>query len=268
MVGTINKFLLTVSVIAGMSAISTSTALAGSLTNPAIGGTSATDYVLYDADANTTFVVSKTLANLQKVLGGNSSSPTGNVELAASSEKVGFNFSKNTTLSGTIGSKSITLSSLKSSDWSTVVGGGKTLIDTWLKATLTTNGFGSIATNNTLYTQIKKKFTDNLGRQRFSDPNISYVNQDDTTGEISIGLAGHLNATDLLVAGMTTLEKLAFFSLRSADKQGQPIQASEIVKVTYNGINSYLYSFTATGSGLHNPDSVKGNYEVKLPGVK
>jgi hypothetical protein len=247
--------------------MSTSAAFAASLTNPTIGGTSPTDYVIYDANATTTFAVAKTAANLQKVLGGNSSSPTGNVELAASSEKAGFNFSKNTTLSGTIGSKNIVLSSLKSSDWSTVVAGGQTLLDTWLKANLTANGFSSVVANTTLYTQLKNKFTTNLGRQRFSDPNISYVNQNDSTAEISIGLAGHLNATNLLLAGMTPSEQAIFFSMRSANKQGQPIQASEIVKVTYNGVNSYLYSFTATASGLDNPDTVKGNYEVKLPGV-
>ncbi|MCP2728476.1 hypothetical protein [Limnofasciculus baicalensis] len=47
----------------------------------------------------------------------------------------------------------------------------------------------------------------------------------------------------------------------------QPIQVSEIVKVTYNGVNSYLYSFTATPSGLSSPETVKANYEVKLPGA-
>lgn len=268
MKATIKKILLGLSVTAGVSAISTSAAFAASLTNPTIGGTSPTDYVIYDADATKTFAVAKTAANLQKVLGGDSSSPTGNVELAASSDKFGFDFSKNTTLSGTLGSKNIVLSSLKSSDWNTVVTGGQTLIDTWLKANLTANGFSSVVANGTLYAQVKSKIGSNFARLRFSDPNISYVNQHDSTGEISIGLAGHLDATNLLLAGLTPSEKVIFFSMRSADKQGQPIQASEIVKVTYNGINRYLYSFTATPSGLSSPDTVKGNYEVKLPGVK
>lgn len=264
MTTTIKKFLLSVSVVAGIGAISTGAALAASLTNPTIGGSSPTDYTIYDADATKTFAVAKTAANLQKVLGGDSSSPTGNVELAASSEKTGFDFSKNTTLSGTIGGKNIVLSSLKSSDWSTVVAGGQTLLDTWLKASLTANGFSSVVANSNAYTLAKSRFMNNLGRQRFSDPNISYVNQNDSTGEISIGLAGHLDATNLLLAGMTPSELVIFLSMRSPDKQGQPIQASEIVKVTYNGINSYRYSFTATPSGLSSPETVKGNYEVKF----
>jgi len=89
------------------------------------------------------------------------------------------------------------------------------------------------------------------GLQRFSDPNISYVNQDNQTGLIKIGLAGHLNAAPLLGLPGT-------------------IQASELVKVNYNGqASQYLYSYKATNSGLTSKDGTNshtGNYEVSLQG--
>ena len=50
-------------------------------------------------------------------------------------------------------------------------------------------------------------------------------------------------------------------------------QASEVVKVTYNGKTNLLYSFSATESGLSNNrlgadgKSHSGNYEVTIQGV-
>ncbi|MCY7321274.1 MAG: NF038130 family PEP-CTERM protein, partial [Phormidesmis sp. CAN_BIN36] len=67
------------------SAIMGTPAFAGTLSGATIGGTQPTDYLIYDANTTNTFEVSKTSANLAKVLSGDSSSPTGNVELAASS---------------------------------------------------------------------------------------------------------------------------------------------------------------------------------------
>lgn len=47
-------------------------------------------------------------------------------------------------------------------------------------------------------------------------------------------------------------------------------QASEVVKVTYDGVTSYLYSFAATASGVTAGDvngSYTGNYEVTTHAV-
>jgi len=237
---------------------------ASSISGVSIGGSAANDYFVYDANSVNTFVVPSTLVNAQKVLDGNAISPTGNVELAASSEKAGFDFTKNTSLSGTIGGKSITLSSLTSSDWAAVG-------TIWFKAALTANGYGAVVSNSFLYNTVWSKFTTGSGQQRFSDPNISYVNQDDTNGVISIGLAGHYDATSLLFGSLNESERNLINALRDSSKVGTAIQASELVKYTYEGQSSYLYSFYATSSGLVAKDdkvSHTGNYEVTFQGAK
>ena len=246
-----------------LGAIATAPVSAASITSVAIGGSEPTDYYVYDVSGNNTVRnLTPTASDIQNVLGGNAASPTGNVELAASSEQGGFDFTKNTTLSGAIGGKSITLSSLTASDWTTVG-------QTWFKAALTANGYGTII-NSALYNTAWSRFINNGGRQRFSDPNISYVNQD-SDGLIRIGLAGHYDATDLLLGSLSTFEKNLINSLRDPLKVGTPIQASELVKYTYEGQTSYLYSFYATQSGLISADPTKshnGNYEVTFQGSK
>ncbi|BAZ10894.1 hypothetical protein NIES4071_27180 [Calothrix sp. NIES-4071] len=270
---TIKKLLIGTSIVVGASTIASVPAHAASLTGASIGGSNASDYFVYDVNANNQTVrVQNNQANVQKVLDGNAANPTGNVELAASSEAQGFDFTKNTTLTGQIGGKNITLSSLTASDWSSNVAGGLTFAQKWFNEALTANGFGSIVGSNNIlaqgiYSAAFNKFNTDGGRQRFSDPNISYVNQDDSTGEIKIGLAGHFDATSLLFAGLTP-EQLGQINAFRA-KTGA-IQASEIVKVSYNGASQFLYSFNATRSGLLATDdgqSHNGNYEVKFQGV-
>lgn len=259
----------------GASAIASVPAHAASLTGASIGGSNVNDYYIYDVNANNqTFRVQNNSMNLQKVLGGNATNPTGNVELAASSETQGFDFTKNTALTGQIGGKNITLSSLTASDWNSSVGSGLTFAQKWFNDALTANGFGSIIGSSStqvqgIYNAAFGQFNTTGGRQRFSDPNISYVNQDDNTGEIKIGLAGHFDATTLLFAGLTPQQQGLVNTFRT--KTGS-IQASEIVKVSYNGGPSQLlYSFNATRSGLVAADdnrSHNGNYEVKFQGVR
>jgi hypothetical protein len=115
------------------------------------------------------------------------------------------------------------------------------------------------------------KFNSGGGLQRFSDPNISYVNQNDTTGQVSIGLAGHLDATSLLLGTLSSTEQTLLNTLRDPSKAGAPMQASEIVKVVYDGGPAqYLYNFSATNSGLVAADDLKshtGNYELLLAGI-
>ncbi len=106
--------------LASLGALSNAPAIASSLTGATIGGTASDDYLVYDANATNTFLVTNTLANVQTVLSGNAANPTGNVELRASTEKSDFNlidFTKNTTLNGQLGGKSLVLSSLTASDW-------------------------------------------------------------------------------------------------------------------------------------------------------
>ncbi|WP_414579651.1 NF038130 family PEP-CTERM protein [Anabaena sp. CCY 9402-a] len=257
---TLQTFLLGASIAMGVGAIATSPAQAGSLSGATIGGTAANDYLIYDSNATNTYIVPNTTANLQKVLDGNATSPTGNVELRASSETSGFDFTKNTTLSGTIGGETLTLSSLVASDWTSAYG-TTTFGRYWFNQALIANGLSSIVGTN-IGTNLFNSFVVNGGFQRFSDPNISYVNQDDTSGLISIGLAGHLNATNLLLSVLPDSLKPLLL--------GKDIKASEVVKYTYNGETDYLFSFTATNSNLTELSDAKshsGSYEVSFQGL-
>ncbi|WP_323198938.1 NF038130 family PEP-CTERM protein [Nostoc sp. UHCC 0251] len=259
---TFQKLVIGASMAIGVSALATVPAQAGTLAGATIGGTAASDYLVYDSNATNTFTVANTSENVQKVLSGNAASPTGNVELAASSEQASFDFSKNTTLTGTIGGKTLTLSSLTSDDWfgvgqTTTTYGLNNLANTWFNQVLSSNSITSPLLGAFGYTQqtLFNSFLTKGGFQRFSDPNISYVNQDDTSGLISIGLAGHFDAAPLLGLPSNPLF---------------PLQASEIVKYTYDGKTDYLYSFKATKSGLveiSDKISHSGNYEVTIKGV-
>lgn len=267
---TFQKLVISASMVIGVSALATIPAQAGTLTGASIGGTAASDYLVYDVSGNSTVLVSNTQTNVQKVLDGNAANPTGNVELRASSEQPGFDnnaFNKNTSLTGQIGGQSITLSSLTATDWfSTGSGlstsyGANNFANTWFNQFYDAAGLGaSFIPRSQAFTA----FLGINGFQRSSDPNISYVNQNDTTGDIKIGLAGHLNLKTYyapLSASFSNLLKDGF-------------QASEVVKVTYNGKTNLLYSFSATDSGLSNNlglgadgKSHSGNYEVTIQGV-
>jgi hypothetical protein len=253
-------FFVTASIAVGSISIATFPASAASIANPILGG--ANDVKLFCASGGVTFEIGCT-DPLSVILEGDSSSPTGNVELAASSEQAGFDFSQFTTLSGTLDGKPITLSSLTESDW----GGG--FAEQWLGDAIAANGFGSIdATSKAFLSNI---FINYKGRERFSDPNISYVNSN--AGKVQIGLAGHLNATPLLTASIDSFladpsvpneQKLLATGLKT-QLQTKNIQASELVKVSYNGKTNILYSFVATPSGLVSQDPTQshtGNYEI------
>jgi hypothetical protein len=269
----LQKALITTFLASGMSAIALAPAQASGIKNVSIGGTAATDYILYDANATQTFVNPN--ATLQSILSGDKNSPTGNIELAASSEKAGFDFSKATTLNGTIGGRNIAISSMTASDWNSAYQ-GTTFGQSWFNQALTSNGFGSIASSS-IGTSLFSIFKGNGGFERFSDPNISYVNQS-TTGEISIGLAGHYNASPLFTKSidqyvssnksLSTSQRMMLTGLKG-QLSSKTIQASEVFKYEYNGLTDYAYSFNATASGLtERGDQIShtGNYEVVIKG--
>ncbi len=226
-------------------------AFADSIKDPTIGG--AGDAILFNANDSNTFV--DPTANLADILAGNAGNPTGNIELFASSESVGFS-GPATTLSGTLNGASILLSSLTEDDWSNG-GFGQQWFSDFLDVSL--NLFAQtqrgVIGDSTLYSI----FETIGGRELFSDPNISYVNQAGD-GLVSIGLAGHLNAYNRIIGQIPDL--LPYLNSN--------VQASEIVKVVYdNGPAQYLYSFSATDSGLTElGDGVShsGNYEVSFQG--
>ena len=256
------------------STIAIAPAQADSIRNASIGGTAASDYFLYDSNATNTFL--NPSASLQTILGGDAVNPTGNVELAASSEKAGFDFTKNTTLDGTIGGRAISISSLTASDWSSTYQ-GTTFGQYWFDSALNANGLKSMVGTST-GTTLFNIFKNNGGFQRFSDPNISYVSQN-AGNMINIGLAGHYNASSLFTKSID--QYVATTTLSNSQKRmmadlktqlsGKMIQASEVVKTTYEGKTDYGFSFTATQSGLvERGDQLShtGNYVISLQGIE
>jgi len=273
----IKQFLIGFSVCVGVGSIANAPAFAGSLTNVSLSGSAS--YLTYDVDQTNTFKVDNTPASLTKVLSGNINNPTGNVELFSNSEALSnqafATYTGVSSLTGQIGGQNITLSSLTLADWLSPVG-SKTLGQTWFDATLTANGFGSLVGTST-GTTLFSVFSQYGGFQRFSDPNVAYVNQDDTTGVISIGLTGHLNATplflksiDAFLASSATAQSKAIVSALKPVLAAKALQASELIKYTYNNQTGYLYSFNAVSSGLvEKGDAMShtGTYEVSLQGV-
>lgn len=256
----VKKLFLGASLAASVTALNTTSAFAASLTNPnAIG----TDIYKYSSTGTKTYLDSK--ADVSTLLMGNSSAPGGNIELFAKSERLSNEqfktYTEVTSLTGKIGGKDLTISSLTYADWMSDVGGGITLVEKWMTDAL--NAFGlSPALKSTLLPQ----FIAGRGLQAFSDGNISYVNQDEKTGEIKIGLAGHLNSSIkvkevLIASNLPTLASLV----------PDIVQASELIKVSYDGGPAqYLYSFSATNSGQVNAGdkrSHSGNYEVTVATV-
>jgi hypothetical protein len=159
------------------------------------------------------------------------------------------------------------LSSLTATDWFSTGSGLSTsygvnnFANTWFNQFYDAAGLGaSFIPRSQAFTA----FLGINGFQRSSDPNISYVNQNDTTGDIKIGLAGHYNLKDYygpLLGSFGNFLKDGF-------------QASEVVKVTYNGKTDFRYSFSATQSGLSNNSgpgadgkSHSGNYEITIQGI-
>jgi hypothetical protein len=256
------KLFIGASVAVGMSAAIGAPAMAAGITGATVSGN---DYYLYDVDGNQTYLNQN--ADLDTILGGNSSAPGGNIELFASSETqaglVSFASGAVTSVSGQVGGQTLTLSSLNVNDWNTVQGNGKTLATNWFhdlytNAEIGSRSFGQV-TEQDAFTQFK-----NLGGfLAASDPNISYIDQIGS-GDIKVGLAGHydLKAFYEYKAASENNQALAIFSQLVKDG----FQASEVVKYTYGGKTDYLYSFNATNSGLLETDgwSHNGNYEVTI----
>ncbi|MBE2257470.1 MAG: NF038130 family PEP-CTERM protein [Rhodobacteraceae bacterium] len=187
------------------------------------------------------------LAAIQAALnGGNAATPGSNVELSKFGGPI-------TSLTGNINGKPITLWSLDEGDWR----GG--LDQQYIQGAANSVGVTSFDMTNALnafYTP-----TANLGGrapwQLVSDPNISYVDMGAGHG-VNIGLAGFLDATPVLQAMFPSV----------VVPQGS--QVSEVVRVDLDGLQKYLYGFSATPSGVcagcTTPyPSYTGNYEVRIP---
>ena len=106
----------------------------------------------------------------------------------------------------------------------------------------------------------------------------SYASQD-ANNVINIGLAGHYNASSLFTKSidqyvattkLSNTQKMMMAGLKS-ELSSKVIQASEVVKTTYEGKTDYGFSFVATKSGLvEKSDNLShtGNYVISRQGIE
>ncbi len=195
-------------------------------------------------------------ATLDSLLAGNAAAPGGNIELSKFGGPV-------STLSGTVNGIAVSFDSLTLADWQA---NNDSLTKSYISAAYAAALGGSVP-GSLLSAAIAGFYAPNAALagkspwQLVSDPNISYAYyQKDPAGgaSLKVGLGGLYDATNFLnalVAGVPGAPVLTGLN-----------QASEVVKVTYNGSTSYLYGFNATPSGVHAIDGVSyaGNYEVSL----
>ncbi len=143
--------------------------------------------------------------------------------------------SSSTSLSGTLGGNSITVSSLSLSDWTA---NGDALAQQYI--TGAASSIGATLTSVQMTSALNAFFTQNLGGgvnpyMLVSNPNISFVNLNG--GVVSVGMDGFLNATSVLQSFFPSLTVPA------------NAQVSDVAKVTYEGKTEYLYGFSATPTG-------------------
>jgi hypothetical protein len=272
MLGFVKKVLTTSSVVS-IAALATSPAFAFSITG--------TDFIKYEAiDTDSDSLLDTTQRNdavdLNAILVGSctevgdacdpAGSPGGNVELFASSETLTLAqflaSDERTTLSQTFASgDTFTISSLTAEDWFGPVTDVGDITYEGLVGTLARTWFDGIMDfvdiQDPLRVTLFNQFRDAGGFQRFSDPNVSYANQDGT-GQIAYGLAGSFDAGE-------------------ANPAFAGYQASELVRLSLNGTDLGIrYSFgnidtqrIASRSGLNSEDPTKshdGNYETTVGG--
>ena len=289
MAGLIKKFVIGASVAAGMTALTGVPALA-QIENPTLQGGESKIYEAVDTDNDGVVDTTQenSSADIVEVLQKMDGTPGGNIELFSDSEQSQYNTVKTqtgncsnfgkfmglcqtsydvtnfanadvTSISGTVGGKNLTLSSLTAYDWFgsslDTSYGASNLANTWFDAFLDAAGQenAGFATRKFAF----NSFLEMSGFQRTSDANISYV--DVVGSDINIGLAGHFDLKEAYssnpqFAGIVALLPDGF-------------QASEVVKYEYDGIIDYAFGFTATDSGLIAGDDGKshnGNYEIKV----
>ncbi|MEA5501162.1 MAG: NF038130 family PEP-CTERM protein [Limnoraphis robusta] len=242
MSGLINKFFVGASVVVGMSAISVTPAFAGNLTNVQFDGT---DYRTYNYETITNRVEADAISALTD---GDSLT---NVELAASDEmgrsRVGF--------SGLLNGVGVKVESVTAADWN--IFGGQWLNDfqaaysNLSNATVSIPFLGSINVGEVVAGAIQG------GLARSGDVNIGSFVQDDITGEYQLNMVGHYNLLDApYVKNALTTQQI---NTIKGFMGGNPLQISEVAKVTIGGEVHYAYSFGATATGILAADAAPGD---------
>ncbi|MGB3404965.1 MAG: NF038130 family PEP-CTERM protein [Microcoleaceae cyanobacterium] len=207
-----------------------------------------------------------------------------NVELGASSEDPNANVG----FSGFFGNTAVSVETVTAADWA-IFG------DQWVQdfsaaySDLFSAEIFGINVGQAISAAVQGGLT------RSGDPNIGSFVQDDATGEYQLGLIGHLDLLQsdsldqaLRAEAAEYASNNPFFSLLSSDQQntmldngvnsaknqissylgGNPLQMSEVAKVTIDGVVNYAYSFSATDTGYVDTDgsSHSGLYSWTLAG--
>jgi hypothetical protein len=205
-------------------------------------------------------------------LDDNASAPSSNIELSTIDSAADYaawlaDAVQPTVLTGDFGGTNpVTFSSLTIGDWTAkenalakdYVAG---FLDTWLGITLDPADLAIAAA----------AFITGAGGVKSpaasaSDPNLSYAFRDTDNGALTFATAGLLDATSFLQP---------FFDLLPGSPQlPAGVQASEAIKVSYDGRTDYYYGFSATPSGVYAEDcsdpgspacSYSGNFEFTIP---
>jgi len=282
----LKKIMFGASILASVSAIATSPASATEFT------LSGSDIIKYEAiDSGNDDILDTTVANpdadINDLLKGNCSVPAylpqyqcqpgepgGNVELFASSEQLNLDqflaHQDVTSLTATFDDgRSMTLSSLTAVDWFgedlNTDYEANTLANEWFSDALDAYNINDVLLGSLGYTRgsLYSTFLNNGGFQRFSDANISYVNNND--GLVDIGLAGHYDATHMLLGVLTPSQQTQLDLAQFLGILPPELQASEVVKVTHNGRTSYAYTFSAARSTLSSDDGTRSHTGVYDP---
>lgn len=283
----VQSLLIGASLALGWGTSITAPAFAGTLTGASVSGT----HLTYGVVGSNTVKVANTATNWQTSLDG-----LGNIELGGNTSNPNTaDFTNAITLTGEVDGFDVVISSLTASDWfgagnTTTSYGNDDLANLWFDAAFAAYGITDIGiqeavgaaayqktwslTKNVTLSQaaanqamttapttanLFNRFLTSGGFERFSDPNVQSV-ASNAQGGLDIVLAGHYDATPQLFSYLNSTELAVMAKLI-----GGPVQASELVKVSYKGESYYQFGFSASKSGVVDPlDKVShtGNYTL------
>lgn len=284
-----------------------SVAMAGtvSLLDSPITGPSSADFAAWKVSgANLTLDNATPLSTILQggpVAVPGDTNPQGNVELFASSETGAFASTlsggafathASVSISGSLQSVPISLRSLNGNDWFTTPSStydtsyagpsnNDTLARKWFNDFVATHNIETallgVGLTQTVVDAERAVIYNALlatgGFQRISDPNISYVIQDDLTDAVSVGLAGTQeflkNQILAYVDNSSVLNDITRPQVKAL-VLATTIDASELVMINYNGVESPYYSFAAQSVGLTTDDvteSYNQNFNITFTGI-
>ncbi len=233
----VKKLLIGASVVVGASTMGAIPSYAGTLTG-----------IQFDTDDIEVFYAD----DAETALTDND--PLTNVELGASNE----NQTENIGFSGMLGGKVVSVETVTAADWA--IFGTQWIND------FTTAYSGLSGLENVIAGYIDSAMSNPNVETRFGDPNVGGFTFDENSGEYQLDLIGHynlLNAPYLQSEEYSTMVNGLNFLLG-----GNPLQVSEMAKVTIDGVVNYAYSFSATDTGYDHADgsSHSGLYSWTLAG--